>query len=512
MVPWLIALALGLRLAYYLLDPSVSADEAQLALNIMHRSYGGLFETLDFNQAAPPGFLLLQKLAVDIFGASTYSLRLLPFLAGALACLLIYPVAARIVGRSAATLALALFAVSFPVVSYASTNKQYSTDVAVTLGLMALFFAIRAKPARRQGLLVAVVGAIALFLSYAAAFVLAAVWLVLVIESVRARDRRHVGALACVGTVWLGSLALVYGLTQSSVDQIRRTAGTGWGPSPALETIGGNARYLLGVPDFAPGIRAAITGIAMVLCLAAARALLLRNPGSTAVILAPAILAGVAVTVGFYPPFGRTFLFVQPSLIMLVGAGATILLARQQPRLLRVGAVLAISTVFCVGAFETLRHLRPDVATEPSRALAYLVEHSRSGDSLYVPRTSQYSFRYYLECGCFANAGTATKGRELWPVLPTAGSGQFDAALESSPPLLIAGSAIGDSEEDYERDLAPLLGRRRVWIALFDPNPDARKALKASLQRHGRLLDAFPSHDTSEDASAFLYNLRPRER
>src|SRR5918996_4581189 len=58
-VPSLIALALALRLTYYLLNPSLSNDEAQLALNIMHRSYGDLFERLDFNQAAPPGFLLL---------------------------------------------------------------------------------------------------------------------------------------------------------------------------------------------------------------------------------------------------------------------------------------------------------------------------------------------------------------------------------------------------------------------------------------------------------------------
>ena len=513
-VPLLIALALGLRLAYYLLNPSLSTDEAQLALNIMHRPYGDLFEELDFNQAAPPGFLLLQKLAVDVFGASPYALRLLPFLAGALACLLVYPVSTRIAGRSAAVLALALFAISFPLVSYASTNKQYSSDVAVALGLFALMFAIQHRFRWRQALLLALLGGIALFVSHPAAFVLAAIWLVFVARNVQARNWRQVVGLAVLAAVWLSCLAAAYLLTQASVEQIQRTAGSGWGSSlqAVMQTIGGIARYLLGVPGFAPEMRAAITCIAIVLCLVGLRAVLPRNPGATALIVVPAVVAAVAVSIQFYPPFGRTFLFMQPPLIILIGSGTAVLLARQGPRPLRIGAGVALSVLLGVGAFETLRHLRPDVATEPTRALSYLVEHTRRGDSLYVSRPAQYTFRYYLECGCFANARTVTKGRELWPTRPTAGHGQFDAALESSPPSFIAGSSIGLSERDYARDFPPLLGRRRVWVLLFDPNPDAKKAMAAFLQRHGRLLDAFPPQEGNAVASVLLYNLRPQER
>jgi hypothetical protein len=95
----LTAIAVSLRLAYYLLNPSLSVDEASLALNIMHRPFSSLFAQLDFNQAAPAGFLLLQKLLINSFGATPYGLRVLPLIAGVVASLLIYPVATWVVVR-----------------------------------------------------------------------------------------------------------------------------------------------------------------------------------------------------------------------------------------------------------------------------------------------------------------------------------------------------------------------------------------------------------------------------
>jgi hypothetical protein len=510
-VPTLIAIAVALRLTYYLLNPSFSSDEADLALNLMHRSYTGLFERLDFNQAAPPGFLLLQKLAIGLFGASTYSLRLLPFLAGAAASVLIYPVAARIAGRLPALVALALFAVSDPLVSYASTNKQYSVDVAVVLGLYALMLAIWRRLHTREMVLLALVGMIAVFLSYPAAFVLAAIWVVLAAESVVARRWRQVAGLAGLGVVWLGSLATAFLLTRASIEQIQGSAGSALTSGrDALRTFGGIARYLLSVPGFAPEVRAAITWIVIALCFVGVRALVQRSPGLTAVLVVSAILAGTAVWIGSYPGFGRTFLFVEPSLILLIASGTQVFVAGGRPRAIRAGAGLALLILLGAGAFETLRHFRPSTATEPTRALSYLVEHTRRGDSLYVSRTAQYTFRYYLECGCFANSRVVARGRQLWPIRPTAGYGQFDAAFESTPPSLIAGGSTDFSGQGYAAEFARLLGRRRVWILLSGVNSDEKRALSTFLQNHGQLLDVFPNDDESAVASVFLYTLRTR--
>src|SRR5881392_4485369 len=60
----LIALGIVLRLARYLANRSLWLDEVLLARNILDRSFTGLLAPLDLNQAAPIGFLMLQKLAV----------------------------------------------------------------------------------------------------------------------------------------------------------------------------------------------------------------------------------------------------------------------------------------------------------------------------------------------------------------------------------------------------------------------------------------------------------------
>jgi hypothetical protein len=77
-----VALGALLRLVQYLRNRSLWLDESSLALNILHRSYSGLLEPLDYHQGAPVGFLMLEKLAVRSLGAGEYALRLAPLVAG----------------------------------------------------------------------------------------------------------------------------------------------------------------------------------------------------------------------------------------------------------------------------------------------------------------------------------------------------------------------------------------------------------------------------------------------
>src|SRR5829696_3319502 len=237
-VPILIAVAFALRIFTYLRNPAMSNDEASLALNLMHRSYGDVFGRLDFNQAAPPGFLVLQKLVIDAFGASPYSLRLIPLLASLAACLLFYSIVARVACRWAALAALALFAISGPLVSYAATNKQYSIDVAIVLALYTITLWSWNQPGGQRAILLASAGVIAAFASHAAVFVLAAVWAALVLENLRTQKWRDLAILIGLAAVWLGSIAVAFLLTRRSIEQIQQSAAVGWGPPDlAVRTV-----------------------------------------------------------------------------------------------------------------------------------------------------------------------------------------------------------------------------------------------------------------------------------
>ena len=69
---------------------SLWADEAVLALNIVNRSYWELLQPLDYEQGAPVGFLLVEKLAIGVFGNNEYALRLFPLLSGIISLFLFY--------------------------------------------------------------------------------------------------------------------------------------------------------------------------------------------------------------------------------------------------------------------------------------------------------------------------------------------------------------------------------------------------------------------------------------
>src|SRR5678815_4124163 len=82
-ITWaVIALGVVLRCISYTRRSILWIDEAATARNILERSLSDLLTVpLDYGQAAPKGFLLLEWLASRALGASDLALRLVPFLA-----------------------------------------------------------------------------------------------------------------------------------------------------------------------------------------------------------------------------------------------------------------------------------------------------------------------------------------------------------------------------------------------------------------------------------------------
>ena len=209
---WSLILVGGfLRVARYAEGRSLWYDEAAVALNIVDRPYSALFGRLDFQQGAPPGFLLAEKLAVEILGRGEYALRLLPLLFALASLPLFHALARRLLPPAAATLALALFALSEPLVRYSAQLKQYSTDVAfaLALALLALSF-LTAQPSVLRTAGFAATGLVAVWFSHASLFVLTAAALSLAAVSVTRRQRTQIVHLGAALAVWLAGFLCVY--------------------------------------------------------------------------------------------------------------------------------------------------------------------------------------------------------------------------------------------------------------------------------------------------------------
>jgi 4-amino-4-deoxy-L-arabinose transferase-like glycosyltransferase len=515
------ALGVCLRLAYFFRNPSLTVDEASLALNIVDRPFASIFHQLDFNQAAPPGFLALQKLIVDVVGGSPYSLRLLPLVAGIAGALLVYPVAAAVVGRTAAILALALVAVSEPLITYAATNKPYSVDVAVALGLYLIAFRLPSRISSRNALWLGVTGATAVWISHPAAFVLAAVGLVLLTESLTSRRWPKAATICVVSVAWLISFTIAYALTRSSVEQIQHSiAGSssssalGDNGQPGLfQTYGGLVRSLVGIPSFSHGIRTAMAVAAILLVVGGLVVLLRADPAYSVarrqalLLTIPAGISLIACAFGLYPLYPRTFLFLIPALAILLAAGAQFLWSSDRPRFVSLLARASVATLLAMAIYASVDLIQSSPKPEAVGALQYLARHARKGDSLYLYLTAQYDFRYYLECGCFGSRREVERARTFWPIRPTGGQAQFAPALQSVPPRLVVGSARGSGPVNYQADFQSLRGRKRVWILVIDATPKDQRGLTTFLEQHGVQRAAYERSPEDHGASVLLFDL-----
>src|SRR5262245_38189271 len=83
-ITWaVIALGVVLRCISYTRRSILWTDEAATATNVVERSLSQLLTVpLDYGQAAPKGFLLLEWLVTRAFGTSDLAFRFVPFVSG----------------------------------------------------------------------------------------------------------------------------------------------------------------------------------------------------------------------------------------------------------------------------------------------------------------------------------------------------------------------------------------------------------------------------------------------
>ena len=133
-----VALGVIVRLGRYLLAFPLSADEYQLAANLLERGFLELLQPLQYNQVAPLGFLWVESAVVRLFGFSELSLRLFPFVCSVASLLLFRRVACRLLHGLPMVLAVAIFAVAYYPIRYSAEVKPYACDAFCSLLLFSL--------------------------------------------------------------------------------------------------------------------------------------------------------------------------------------------------------------------------------------------------------------------------------------------------------------------------------------------------------------------------------------
>ena len=483
-------LGAALRLWQYAAGASLWADEANLALNIVDRPLGRLLGPLDYRQMAPPGWLLLQKAAITLFGDGEHALRLVPLL-GSLATLpLAWHVARQILRPGVEpALALGLVATAVPLIFFAAQVKPYATDVTAALLLLALALAVRrAGPGGGRLLRLGLAGTLLPWLSYPALLVSAGLLAALVATAILERDRARVRSLVPVALAWAasaaGAIAWARGtLGPGDVEYLRQfwdrwlmplpprsLQDLGW-PGARLTTVfgGGGLRYP------APGVFVALAALGTF-------ALWRRARDHAWLLLGPILATFAAAALQVYPFSPRLVLFLFPGFLILTAAGPGALASVGRAAGRRAATIL---TLLCAGlALYGLVRDPPPYAPEPLKPVLLSMHRAwQPGDRVYVYYGAEKAFVYYA--------------RRL--------------GFESGAYVL--GTCARGDPRVYLREIDALRGAPRAWLVVAHPTRGEDAILLGYLDRIGTRRAAYqaagraPGPRTDEYAQVYLYDL-----
>jgi hypothetical protein len=472
------------RLGQYLFNRSLWLDESWLALNIVNRSFPQLLKPLDYNQAAPVGFLMLERSVVQVFGSSEYALRLVPFLCGIISLLLFYRLAKLSVTSRAVPIALGLFAISAPLIYYSSEAKQYSSDVAIALSLLsAAVYYGSCKLTPRRVAVFGLLGAASIWFSHPAAFVLGGIGISLTVfclaEKRWARIRRYAIAFA----LWASSFAACYLISLRPVSANRALLyfwSSSFPPSRLLSfsSVEWLVSTFFGMFQSAVGSELSeVSGIAAFTFLVGCISMFSNKREKLFVLISPILVTLLAASLHRYPFSGRLILFVVPALLLVIAEGAEQIRCKTRVEAPIIGACLIGLLFFHPLLFSSYHLIKPGTREEIKPVLNYLNEHKHEGDVLYVHHGAVPAFRYYAP------------------------------RLDLSKMNFVPGIWYSENNwSNYEKDIDQLRGHGRVWL-LFSNNysfgVNEEKLFLYLVDRAGTRLDSFKSFG----AAVYLYDL-----
>jgi len=488
-LPWvIIAFGTFVRLVQYLYNRSLWNDEAALALNIVNRSYAELLQPLNYDQAAPIGFLYVEKFIAQVLGNSEYSLRLFPFLSAIVSLFIFYQLAKQCLQPLAATIALALFASLHIIVYYATEVKQYSSDVAIAILLCLLLVNLnRTNLNLKRIVSYAFLGATTIWFSHPVIFVLTGIGIAHILITLINQQVTQTLKLILVFLFWAISFIISYFVSLQALTN-QATLINSWesrGTFPTsfldfswlLRTFWEFFHKPLGFPDV-------FLGIAIFAFFVGFYTLIKTKQKTLMLLLLPIVVTLSVAYLKLYPFDGRLVLFLTPFFILIISEGIARIKQKTRSTKLAVVGTL-ILTLLLVPPIGTSIYLviQPYEKQEIRPVIAYIKEHQQLQDTIYVYQRAEFQFKYYA---------------------PKFGYQVNDYIMGIDDLDKQDGQGISDLEwQRYIQDLNQLKNYSRVWIVFSHVRSWAQESerITSYLNSFGKQIDAFQE----KGSFAYLY-------
>ena len=399
----LIALGAVVRIVQYIHYRALFHDEGVLASNVLDHSLKELF--LPYGDSMAPGlYMVLTKIALTLGGVNEYAARFIPFLGGLVLLLIFYPVARKLSTATGATIALAFLVCSKYLIEFSDFVRPYSSDACIAIGLLGLMvYAEDNKSTYSRYLILAIMGACAIWFSYPAIFVLAGMGLVQLVFILWERNFGQLRYCASAWGLWAVSFILFY---LFSIRNIQTDADTmflmndyyqyanAFMPLPptSFEDLKWFNYHFIKTFEYPGGMT--LPGLAAFACVLGCISLYGRNKKYLAYLLAPIAMALMASGLEQYPFWARTILWVAPILYILIGEGISFLWSARNKSQSTIALVL-LAMLIVVPGVRTVRMIpNPSTHHELNKALDHFTAHRQPGDLLYIRFGDTDAFRF----------------------------------------------------------------------------------------------------------------------
>ncbi len=458
----LVGVGAALRIFQYASDTSLWFDELSMVRNLVQRSEVRLLlEPLGNDQVSPVGFVVAEKGISRVLGESDLAFRFLLLPVSLAALVLFLWLAERLLDGYAVPFAVAMFAIGAPFIRYAAEIKSYGIDMAATIALALIALKVRDPDCTTvRCVLGGIAGAILVWFSQPAGFVLAGLGAALLLAWIRDRDAQTQRAIFVAVPIWAVASAAaavvafrrVTPATRAYMDQFWRVRNSFF-PLPFEKA--GDALWLwdriLELFSDATVLRYRWPALYGGLVIVGLVVLWCRNRFGALVLLGPFAVGVLAAVAQQFPLNTRVALYLLPILVLAVAQAAE-WIRRQASRLHPAAGGICMSALLLVPAWAFVQRPPPYWVEDHKTALAFLREHRQPGDAVLV-------FAYELEAveRYGAQYGLASDDYQL-------------------------GTCSRDDGRVFLRDVDRYRGRRRVW--LLDGGVPGYSAPRKSLERY----------------------------
>ncbi|WP_316839581.1 ArnT family glycosyltransferase [Pedobacter gandavensis] len=386
-----------LRLYHFFYNRALWMDEVYLSSSLLRMDYLDLaMQPLDYQQKAPIGFLWTVRFFVEIFGPTEQALRLFSLICGILSLFLFIPICRYFTNEKGAVVCLGILAFASPLVFHAVEVKQYQTEMFTTLLILYSYIKYQQKSTYPDLLVWGLIGALVLWFSYAAIFVLAGIATGLSFYRIIKKDWPMFFRQCIPFLIWFLSFGINY------LYFTHRHAESRWivdwfdfyknfmpMPPKSIEDLEWYALNLYRLFDYPLGFLWTVKWLVLLplSMLFLGLALFYKRLQDFLVLCFPFLFLFLASGLKLYPLTERFWVFISPILILFIGNGYLWCVSRFHNQLFNVVFALLLGSGLLLNSMEYVKHPEELIGHKRSfqrEALAVLEEKFQAGDVVYV--------------------------------------------------------------------------------------------------------------------------------